>query len=279
MAPLENPSSLASQFVAAALKLSLAASSEEKSARREVSSVRQRTRQLAPGEITFQFLSEAVRLIRDEVASMPRESNGSFSNSVYRAFDELDGLFGLDYASDKSMTAGASLERVYAGAGVGVQSSYATILRTFELIPHVATDRWADLGSGFGRVGLTLGCLRPENPFVGYEIIPHRVAMANAAASRAGLQPRVNFEIRDLSERDFVIPEADIYYMWDPFTKETYQNVLAQLKHQARFRKISVVAKGEAATWMQEIASSEPGWTQDRTHDGGNLGLFISGGS
>jgi hypothetical protein len=274
-----NTASLASRFVTAALKVSLAAQADEKSARAEASVIRLLIDRLIAGTETHEFLNEAVHLIRDEVARTPREVDGSFPNSIYRAFDELDQLFGFDYSRDQMMPSIASIERVYAGAGAGVQSSYATILRSFELIPDRATDRWVDLGSGFGRVGLALGLLRPENKFIGFEIVPHRVASANAASFRAGLDRRVKFEARDLSDANFEIPEADVYYMWDPFTRETYRHVLSQLQNFARDRKITVVAKGEAAAWMQEIASEEPLWSSNRTYDGGNLGLFISRGA
>ena len=266
---------LAERFVSSALNLSLDQGPSGQNVKAEAASIRQLTDQLTAGVEIQKFLSEAIHLIRDQVLRTQRYADGSFPNSIYRAFDELDRVFGLDYRLDSAMPKNLSLERVYEGAGAGVQTSYITILRTFELIPAKQQARWVDLGSGFGRVGLALGLLRPDATFNGYEIITHRVDISNAAARRAGIHERIRFETQDLADPNFKIPEADVYYMWDPFTKETYQYVLQQIKEQARTREVTVVAKGAAATWMEEIMREE-NWAANRTHDGGNLGVFTS---
>ena len=267
---------LAERFVSSALQVSFDVKTSAKEVKLEAAQVRLLTQHLKDGVELQLFLSEVVHLIRDEVLKTHREIDGSFPNSIYRAFDDLDRIFGLDYQLDSGMLKSPSLERLYEGAGAGVQTSYITILRTFELIPAKAKARWVDLGSGFGRVGLALGILRPETNFVGYEIVPHRVLTSNGAALRAGLGAHVRFETQDLADPQFKIPEADVYYMWDPFTKETYKYVLEQIRTYGRTREVTVVAKGAAASWMEEIMSEEKNWQKNRSHDGGNLGVFTS---
>lgn len=200
----------------------------------------------------------------------------SLEFSFYRTFDGLDQILGFHYEADLEMKRDNTIkERLYEGAGVGVQSSYSTLLTALREIHPQQGARIVDLGSGYGRVGLVVGLLRPDMEFVGYEYVPHRVQISNDSCERFGLQERVLFYTQDLSEKSFRIPDAEIYYMFDPFTRETYQHVLAQLVEVSRRQRIVIVTKGNARHWLQEIAVSE-GWPAGRSFDGGNLGIFCS---
>ena len=53
--------------------------------------------------------------------------------------------------------------------------------------------------------------------------------MFQKTSDEFGLTDRLNFHTQDLSCPDFQIPEADIDYLYDPFTEETYQYVLKQI--------------------------------------------------
>jgi hypothetical protein len=66
------------------------------------------------------------------------------------------------------------------------------------------------------------------------------------AALKSGLGDRVQFEAQDLSDRQFVIPSADAYYLYDPFSESTYRHVVARLLEVGADRRISVVAKAGA---------------------------------
>jgi hypothetical protein len=85
----------------------------------------------------------------------------------------------------------------------------------------------------------------------------------------------VHFYTQDLASLDFKVPEADIYYMYDPFTKETYKYVLDQLQEIGRHRKIIIATKGNARDWMDEF-SNRAGWLPVQEMDGGNLCLYRS---
>lgn len=200
----------------------------------------------------------------------------SLEFSLYRTFDGLDQILGFHYEADLEMKRdNAVKERLYEGAGVGVQSSYSTLLTALREIQPRQGARIVDLGSGYGRVGLVVGLLRPDMEFVGYEYVPHRVQISNDSCARFGVQEHVHFYTQDLSEQSFRIPDAEIYYMFDPFTRETYLHVLAQLVEVSRRQRIVIVTKGNARHWLQEIAATE-GWPAGRSFDGGNLGIFCS---
>ncbi len=200
---------------------------------------------------------------------------GMLRNSLYRAFDVLDDIFGLDYEGDRGMKFDARGERLFAGAGLGVQSSYLSLFIALQRM-DVCDERIIDLGAGFGRVGLVLGLLFPEARFTGFEYVGHRVQKAQAAAERVGISPRILFLKQDLSVPDFTIPDADIFYLYDPFTPQTYNYVLRQIKEIGSRRRVRVVAKGGALPRFRESVGRLEGWSAPLLFDEDTLGVFCS---
>lgn len=195
--------------------------------------------------------------------------------SLYRTFDRLDEVFELNYEADAGMKIETidGGERLYEGAGVGVQSGYSTVLTALNHLQLADSARFVDLGSGYGRVGLVVGLLRPDINFVGYEYVPHRVHISAKTAERFQLHEHVKFEIQDLSLEEFSIPEAEVYYLYDPFSEETYKYVLDQLIEISRRKSIVIVTKGNARKWLLDVAARE-NWSQPKQYDSGNLCVF-----
>jgi SAM-dependent methyltransferase len=231
------------------------------------------------------FVREAMRQIQDLVLAQTRiplatSSEGhelQSSPSLYRAFDAMDEILGLDYERDRGMRRDLTTDqRLYEGAGAGVQSSYETILLALERLSLPAGSVLVDLGSGYGRVGLVIGLLRPDLKFVGYEYVGHRVEVSCASAQRAGVGDRVKFFEQDLSADDFALPVADAYYLFDPFTAETYERVFAKIKELGRHKVTAVVAKGHAGRWFKAALGDASGWDTPIGFDQGTLELFRS---
>lgn len=196
--------------------------------------------------------------------------------SLYRTFDGLDAIFELNYEADLGMKQDMKMrERLYEGAGVGVQSGYSTVLTALANLSLKPGDRFIDLGSGYGRVGLVVGLMHPEVDFIGYEFVPHRVQIAQHTAQSLAMEEHVNFFTQDLSSKDFKIPEAEVYYLYDPFSAETYGHVLDQLTTLSREKKIIIVTKGNARGWLMDIVRQE-GWISPQEFDGSNLCVFKS---
>lgn len=195
---------------------------------------------------------------------------------LYRTFDNLDRIFALDYRLDTDMVVDHSTkESLYQQSGVEVQSGYSTILLALHTIHAGQGSTLIDLGSGYGRVGLVCALLRPDIDVTGYEYVPHRVDVANQASENLGLQEHLRFKAQDLSSPSFTIPDADVYYLYDPFTEETYRSVLKQILAVSRRRQITVVTKGAAGNWLMEI-SEEHKWPEPVCIDYGNLCIFRS---
>lgn len=195
---------------------------------------------------------------------------------LYRSFDRIDQIFELDYQLDKDMLVESdTTERLYQQSGVGVQSGYSTILLALEHLQVKSCSTFVDLGSGYGRVGLVCSLLMPDINFIGYEYVDHRVAVSNNAARFLGLENQLKYVTQDLSLKSFNIPEADIYYLYDPFTEETYRYVLQQIVAVSKKRSVVVVTKGNASSWLT-IISDENLWQTPELIDGGNLRIFRS---
>ncbi|SMF79963.1 methyltransferase [Pseudobacteriovorax antillogorgiicola] len=219
---------------------------------------------------------QAMSLLFQDEERRQGSSDEPIGPRLYRAFDGLDLIFNLDYSCDKTMIVDKkNPERLYQGSGVGVQSGYSTILLALHFSNLPKNSCVVDLGSGYGRVGLAFSLLRPDIKFIGYEYVPHRVALANDTGRAFQLESNLTFIEQDLSLEDFKIPEADAYYLYDPFTKETYEHVLRQIIAVSKRRSITVVTKGNAREWLLDIAQAHS-WPTPVYVDGGNLCIFRS---
>ncbi|MFG1591464.1 methyltransferase domain-containing protein [Halobacteriovorax sp. CON-3] len=194
--------------------------------------------------------------------------------NLYRTFDNLDDIFDLNYKLDQEMEYDhETKERLYQRAGIGVQSGYSTILLALDQIDAAKGSSIVDLGSGYGRVGLVCSLMRPDLDFVGYEYVPHRVEVSNNACEELGLEDNLVFKVQDLSLKSFSIPIADIYYLYDPFSKETYEYILEQILEISRHKEVTIVTKGNANIWLSSMAE-ENGWPSPTVVDEGNLCIF-----
>lgn len=195
--------------------------------------------------------------------------------SLYRAFDILDEVFNLNYLADEGMSLVEDGERLFANSGVGVQSSYSTMLTMLRYLTLPPKSGFVDLGSGFGRVGLTIGLMRPDIHFRGYEIVEHRVKIASQASQNFDLSSHVHFYAQDISAKDFQIPIAETYFIYDAFNESTYAHMLSQLAAIGKTKRITVVTIGDARNYFQQ--SSQKGlWSQPQEFDSGNFCLFRS---
>lgn len=221
-------------------------------------------------------LFEMSKLFEHEskMQTVKNKTDHIISLSLYRIFDSLDNLFQLNYDLDLPFRHDLNIkERVYEGAGVGVQSGYSSILTALTHLAPKAGASFVDLGSGYGRIGMVVGLMRPDILFKGYEYVEHRVACSNYSSKMFDLQEHIQFHKQDLSSNIFKIPQADIYYMYDPFNESTYNYVLNQLVNIGRQQNITIATKGNAKSRLDELARQE-GWTQAEEFDNGNLCIY-----
>jgi hypothetical protein len=219
---------------------------------------------------------QKIYLIEHFLTLDKKQKNLPMELSLYRTFDSIDEMFNLTYTEDLGMKTNMRTgERLYEGAGVGVQSGYSNLLTALYFLSPEPGARIIDLGSGYGRLGFVVGLMRPDMDFIGYEFVKHRVDISNKTVSEMQLGEHVHFYEQDLSNKHFKIPEAEIYYLYDPFCEETYKYVLSQLVEISRKQKICIVTKGNARPWLMEVAEQNH-WPDCQQLDSGNLCLFAS---
>jgi hypothetical protein len=153
-----------------------------------------------------------------------------------------------------------------------LQTPYAELRRMLACVAPLPGSRIADIGAGYGRMGLLIGALHPELHFTGVEVSPVR-----AGEGARMLAPFSNVEWRcgdaTASEGDF--PHADHYFMYDFSDLESLFRVIDRLKTIARTRSISVIGRGRRT--RDHIERMEP-WLTAMVPPGhfGNFSIYRS---
>ena len=128
-----------------------------------------------------------------------------------------------------------------------LQTPYSEIRYLLSLLDPAPGETLVDLGAGYGRMGLVLSRHYPEVRFLGFEFIPDRVIEGTRILKIHACSPLIHLEIRDLSQPEFTLPEAEIYFMYDFGSREAIEKALSDLRNIARTRRIRVVGRGRAS--------------------------------
>ncbi|MBY0516368.1 MAG: class I SAM-dependent methyltransferase [Bacteriovoracaceae bacterium] len=112
-----------------------------------------------------------------------------------------------------------------------------------------------DLGSAHGRLGIVMNQVCPNAYFKGLEFVPERVEEANRIYKKLGLT-NAQCEVCDLFDSSFVMPEVDVYFIYDYGKHEHISATLGQISEEATKRKIKVVVRGKVTNTI--IADHHP---------------------
>jgi hypothetical protein len=145
-----------------------------------------------------------------------------------------------------------------------MQTPYSEIR---EILSHFDVQRKllvVDLGSAYGRMGFVIARHFPNWNFIGYEVVPERVARSREALS-AHPCDRVRFEVADLNDEN-VTPEAgDIFFIYDYGTRDAIGKTLVDLQAIAKQKTITVIGRGRASRdaiernhpWLSQVENPE----------------------
>lgn len=117
------------------------------------------------------------------------------------------------------------------------QTSYHFFHRLITQIPLNSGDTVVDMGMGFGRLGFVIGATRPELNFKGYEIVSERVIEANRVHQLMGLPPSIEFLHQDLADPNFKLPDAKLYWAYNPVSAQTGNKLWLDLIKKAKAGK------------------------------------------
>lgn len=146
-----------------------------------------------------------------------------------------------------------------------LQTPYSEIREMLNYLKPHGQEMWLDLGAAYGRMGIVLSLFSAEIQFLGYEVVKERVAEGNRIYDLLNL-PKARLIHEDLASESFVLPEADLYFLYDFGSKKDVYSLLEKLKKHSQKRSLRVIARGRGIkNWIYQ----ENPWlyiSKDPTH-------------
>jgi hypothetical protein len=130
--------------------------------------------------------------------------------------------------------------------GLDIQSMQTPYSEIFEMLSRLspqAGETWLDLGAAYGRIGISIGFLRGDLNFLGYEFVAARVIEGNRVYKAWNLK-NVQLKQVDLAAAEFNLDAADVYFIYDFGSKDDIYIVLEKMRIIAQKRPIQVIARG-----------------------------------
>ena len=125
-----------------------------------------------------------------------------------------------------------------------LQTPYSECLRILQLLKLRPYQHVVDLGAAYGRMGVVIGGLYLKNIFTGYEYVKARVDEGNRVYKELGFS-RCELKAQDLFDKNFKLPEADIFFIYDYGQVEHIDHTLKQVEELAHKRPVKLVVRGK----------------------------------
>lgn len=161
--------------------------------------------------------------------------------------DEIDAYLGLDTGKTEAKIARDDKHQLW--LHVPLQTAltpYSELFEMLKMLPFKKGETIIDLGAGYGRMGFVVGQYFKDVNFIGYEISKERVAESKKILKSRDY-PNVKMIHADLASKDFVMPTAEYYFIYDYGIREAIEKTLEDLKHIAASRPIAVIGRGRAS--------------------------------
>lgn len=149
----------------------------------------------------------------------------------------IDELLGIPEGDNRAWE--RELEERYGGERTYYEGTpYERIREILHALKLKAGDVVYDLGCGYGRF-IFYGALTTEAQFRGIELVPERVQAARAVKERFAVG---NVEIIEghVASQDF--SDGNIFYMFNPFSRETLWQILERLQAISERKPITIVS-------------------------------------
>lgn len=140
-----------------------------------------------------------------------------------------------------------------------LNTPYAELVRACEILKPQSGELMVDLGAGYGRLGMVLHQLYPGVKFLGLELVPERVAEGRRIFEEWGYSLG-RMEVADLTERSFMLPKAQYYFIYDFGKVQHIRETLKQLAELADSQIFTVIARGKG---VRSIIDYEHPWLSD----------------
>ena len=137
-----------------------------------------------------------------------------------------------------------------------LQTPYSELNWICDLLDPKDHDHFVDLGAGYGRLALVLDQLPIETSFMGLEYVKERVDEGREAYRRLQIKNATLIE-QDLTCPEFILPEADYYFIYDYGKILHIRNTINQLAEMGDRKNFKVIARGKG---VRSIIDKEHPW-------------------
>jgi tRNA A58 N-methylase Trm61 len=139
---------------------------------------------------------------------------------------------------------------IHDGAQTWVGLDFQTLQLTYADLIGIITEHQltkaqhvVDLGAAYGRLGIALSVIAPNVKFTGVEYVNERVDEGNRIYKNLNLK-NCTLEVGDLNSDKFVLPEADVYYLYDFGNDQQISVFLKRLSAAFHEKKFRLIARG-----------------------------------
>jgi tRNA A58 N-methylase Trm61 len=124
-----------------------------------------------------------------------------------------------------------------------LQLTYADLIAIITEHQLSRVQHVVDLGAAYGRLGIALSIIAPNVKFTGIEYVKERVHEGNRIYKNLNLK-NCTLEVGDLNSEDFILPEADIFYLYDFGNDQQINLFLKRLTVAFHEKKFKLIARG-----------------------------------
>lgn len=133
-----------------------------------------------------------------------------------------------------------------------LQTPYLEIRALLESVLPVGRQlEVVDLGCAYARMAFVIERHFPLVSFQGFEYVGERVNEARRVLEIAGAK-RSRVDHADLTSKDFRLPRADVYFVYDYGTPAAIEKTLHDLKRVSSGRPLMIVARGRVVRYAIE---------------------------
>jgi len=217
---------------------------------------------------------ERARLAKKVFESQPSYTAGEMPQTKLDTFvNKILGVRVAEVTREVQSLNEAELKARYGEEEVWAQHGGTNLLTRYRLIGDVfkhlnlpQNGSVVDIGSGVGNVGTYLGIMRPDLSMQGYEFEKARVTEAERVARDLNLK-KVHYKEQNLAKPEFRLPQADVYYAFNPTSGTTFDKILSDLRKNATENKkpFRLVVAGPAPLdkilaqpWFKRISPTKP---------------------
>lgn len=127
-----------------------------------------------------------------------------------------------------------------------LNTPYSELIELCHLLKPGPDELIVDLGAGYGRLGLILNLLYPGSRFLGFELVEERVQEGMRVLNKNDCR-NACLKIQDLTDPDFLLPVADVYFLYDYGKTSHIRETLGQLEKLTEKHHFRVVARGKGS--------------------------------